>query len=130
MRALRHCWAWIKDHDATLWSICLLVGIVVYVKVGSPYPEHILSPAPESAVSSTLTAGPAPIAASPTYRPVPVVTRPPVVIYIPYHRPTPLPVVPANMAGATATCADGTVSYSANHRGTCSHHGGVIAWYR
>src|SRR5262249_13995752 len=27
--------------------------------------------------------------------------------------------------GATALYADGTYSYSANRRGTCSHHGGV-----
>ncbi|WP_405051526.1 DUF3761 domain-containing protein [Silvimonas sp.] len=27
--------------------------------------------------------------------------------------------------GATAKCGDGTYSFSQNHRGTCSHHGGV-----
>ena len=27
--------------------------------------------------------------------------------------------------GATAECNDGTYSFSRNHRGTCSHHGGV-----
>lgn len=31
-------------------------------------------------------------------------------------------------AGATALCEDGTFSYSANRRGTCSHHGGVAKW--
>lgn len=31
---------------------------------------------------------------------------------------------------ATAKCRDGTFSFSANHRGTCSHHGGVAVWYR
>lgn len=30
--------------------------------------------------------------------------------------------------GATAECNDGTYSFSANHRGTCSHHGGVKRW--
>jgi uncharacterized membrane protein len=30
---------------------------------------------------------------------------------------------------ATALCADGTYSYSANRRGTCSHHGGVAQWF-
>jgi len=30
--------------------------------------------------------------------------------------------------GATAKCRDGTYSYSQNHRGTCSHHGGVAQW--
>jgi hypothetical protein len=29
---------------------------------------------------------------------------------------------------ATALCADGTYSYSANRRGTCSHHGGAAQW--
>ena len=32
--------------------------------------------------------------------------------------------------GATAECRDGTYSFSANHRGTCSHHGGVKRWLR
>ncbi len=31
--------------------------------------------------------------------------------------------------GATAQCRDGTLSYSAHRRGTCSHHGGVAIWY-
>ena len=29
----------------------------------------------------------------------------------------------------TAECSDGTMSYSADFRGTCSHHGGVEVWY-
>jgi len=28
----------------------------------------------------------------------------------------------------TALCRDGTYSYSAHRRGTCSHHGGVAEW--
>jgi hypothetical protein len=31
--------------------------------------------------------------------------------------------------GATARCRDGTYSFSANRRGTCSHHKGVAVWY-
>jgi uncharacterized protein YraI len=31
-------------------------------------------------------------------------------------------------AGASAQCRDGTYSFSANRRGTCSHHGGVARW--
>jgi hypothetical protein len=31
-------------------------------------------------------------------------------------------------AGASAQCRDTTYSFSRNHRGTCSHHGGVAAW--
>jgi hypothetical protein len=30
---------------------------------------------------------------------------------------------------ASARCADGTLSYSAHRRGTCSHHGGVAEWF-
>ncbi|QCI96355.1 MULTISPECIES: DUF3761 domain-containing protein [unclassified Novosphingobium] len=30
--------------------------------------------------------------------------------------------------GATARCRDGTWSFSENHRGTCSRHGGVASW--
>lgn len=29
----------------------------------------------------------------------------------------------------TARCSDGTYSYSANRRGTCSWHGGVAEWH-
>ncbi|MCP2336054.1 DUF3761 domain-containing protein [Actinomadura rupiterrae] len=31
-------------------------------------------------------------------------------------------------SGATALCRDGTYSFSAHRRGTCSHHGGVAQW--
>ncbi|HYH79730.1 MAG TPA: DUF4236 domain-containing protein [Longimicrobium sp.] len=34
----------------------------------------------------------------------------------------------AHPAGASAICRDGTYSYSANRRGTCSWHGGVGQW--
>jgi len=32
-------------------------------------------------------------------------------------------------SGPTAQCFDGTYSYSANRRGTCSWHGGVYRWF-
>jgi hypothetical protein len=41
------------------------------------------------------------------------------------HRPVQADRPPS---GATAKCRDGTYSFSQNHRGTCSHHGGVAAW--
>ena len=41
------------------------------------------------------------------------------------HRPQAAPSAPI---GASARCRDGTYSYSQNHRGTCSHHGGVASW--
>jgi len=41
------------------------------------------------------------------------------------HRP-----MRANQAppGASAQCRDGSYSFSAHRRGTCSHHGGVARW--
>ncbi|MFI1796332.1 DUF3761 domain-containing protein [Streptomyces sp. NPDC020379] len=33
-------------------------------------------------------------------------------------------------AGASAVCIDGSSSYSAHRRGTCSHHGGVARWLK
>lgn len=33
-------------------------------------------------------------------------------------------------SGATAQCRDGTYSYSAHRRGTCSWHGGVGVWLK
>lgn len=33
-------------------------------------------------------------------------------------------------ATATAKCKDGSFSYSKQHSGACSHHGGVAEWYR
>jgi hypothetical protein len=35
-----------------------------------------------------------------------------------------------SQSSATATCKDGTTSYSAHRRGTCSHHGGVKTWHK
>ncbi|MDT0453727.1 DUF3761 domain-containing protein [Streptomyces hesseae] len=32
--------------------------------------------------------------------------------------------------GATAQCKDKTYSYSARFSGTCSHHRGVLYWYK
>ena len=31
--------------------------------------------------------------------------------------------------GATAKCRDNTYSHSKDHKGACSHHGGVANWY-
>ena len=73
---------------------------------------------------------------APVYTPTPaIVVRqppPPPEIYVP--RPLPPPAPPYNRettlpsVTATALCNDGTVSYSANRQGTCSHHGGVDKW--
>jgi hypothetical protein len=43
--------------------------------------------------------------------------------------PDPTPEKESVPAGASARCRDGTLSYSQNRRGTCSHHGGVAEWF-
>jgi hypothetical protein len=45
------------------------------------------------------------------------------VVHSPAHTDT-----GAAPAGASAQCRDGSYSFSAHHRGTCSHHGGVARW--
>jgi hypothetical protein len=46
-----------------------------------------------------------------------------VVVHAPAHTDT-----GATPAGASAQCRDGSFSFSAHRRGTCSHHGGVARW--
>jgi hypothetical protein len=47
---------------------------------------------------------------------------------VPNRRP---PATASNVpANATAKCRDGSFSFAANHRGACSHHGGVAEWYK
>jgi len=46
----------------------------------------------------------------------------------PTARPAPAPSGPP--AGASAICRDGSYSYSQTRSGTCSYHGGVVAWLR
>ncbi|MFF7189080.1 DUF3761 domain-containing protein [Streptomyces sp. NPDC008222] len=59
-----------------------------------------------------------------THKPAPVKTT---------HRPTVQHTTAAPVddhGGATALCNDGTLSSSAHHQGTCSHHHGVAVWYK
>lgn len=79
--------------------------------------------------NATSTPNPTP---SPSPTPTPTPTPPP-----PAPAAAAPPAAPAEQApsvddhnGATAMCNDGSYSYSANHRGTCSHHGGVAQWYK
>jgi uncharacterized protein YraI len=44
------------------------------------------------------------------------------------HIPSPRASTNGPPAGASAQCRDGTYSFSAHRRGTCSHHGGVARW--
>ncbi|MES2931022.1 MAG: DUF3761 domain-containing protein [Patescibacteria group bacterium] len=32
--------------------------------------------------------------------------------------------------GATGKCKDGSYTFALNHRGACSHHGGVLKWIK
>jgi hypothetical protein len=75
-----------------------------------------ISPTPKATVKAT-------IAATKTPTPTKTATPKPIV------QKTSEPVQDVNPSGATARCKDGTLSYSANRRGTCSHHGGVAVWY-
>ncbi len=45
------------------------------------------------------------------------------IVHVPAHTDT-----GGAPAGASAQCGDGSYSFSAHHRGTCSHHGGVARW--
>ena len=47
----------------------------------------------------------------------------------PTRKRSPVEEAEVSHAGATAMCRDGSLSYSAHRRGTCSHHGGVAVWY-
>lgn len=37
-------------------------------------------------------------------------------------------VTSSTPVGATGICNDNTYTYAQNHRGACSHHGGVAQW--
>ena len=77
---------------------------------------HVASDIP-AAPTSTLAPATEEVPVTPTLSPTPTQ----VVV------PTPVPQHPA---GATALCCDGSYSYSAHRRGTCSHHGGVCQWLK
>lgn len=76
-----------------------------------------------------------PVRTAPAYSsPAPVVRNEPTPeIYTLRTYPTPAPSyereTTVTSTTATALCADGTLSYSANRQGTCSHHGGVSSWF-
>ncbi|GAB3454747.1 DUF3761 domain-containing protein [Kineococcus endophyticus] len=81
-------------------------------------------PLPVRSAFAALVAAPVPV---PVPRPVVVAPAPAT------SAPAPAADAPAETsadvpAGASAVCRDGTLSYSAHRRGTCSHHGGVDTW--
>jgi hypothetical protein len=82
----------------------------------SPSQATVASPSPSPSPKPSPTPPPAPAAVA-TAAPAPVVAPPPQD-----------PYAAATAAGASAVCADGTLSYSKTRSGTCSHHGGVHWW--
>lgn len=97
--------------------------------VTEPEPVQAAVPAPADP-APVQAAAPAPAVQAPV-APAPAVQAPIAPAPAPAAPVAPAPApAPAPGGGATALCNDGTLSYSATHRGTCSHHGGVAAWYK
>jgi Protein of unknown function (DUF3761) len=107
-------------------------------------PKSVAESKPAPTSKPTAIPQPSP-SASPTSKPTPVPTAaptavptalppaaPPAAVPAPPAPPAPAPpadpYAAATAAGASAVCADGTWSFSANRSGTCSHHGGVHWW--
>lgn len=129
--------AQVADGD---WKVCLQqpapgpAGLddpieLAVVMIAEVCPAVDGTPAPTTAPAST----PPPTAT--THKPIPK-PRPTATTHKATPKPKPKPTVghtepPVNdHNGATALCNDGTLSYSAHHQGTCSHHHGVAVWYK
>ncbi len=89
-----------------------VAGLQTTAPTATPTPTNTPTPT----VTPTLTPTPTPL-----YHPQPTQQT--------YQQTQPATTNGSIPAGATAHCADGTYSFSLNHRGTCSHHGGVVQWY-
>lgn len=46
-----------------------------------------------------------------------------------HPRASTAPAAATGPQGATAKCRDNTYSHSKDHKGACSHHGGIANWY-
>jgi hypothetical protein len=91
------------------------------------------NPGPSPGSGTTVTAASPAVAAVVKASPVvaaPVAVAVPVAapVAVPVVAPPPDPYAAAKAAGASAVCADGTLSFSKNRSGTCSSHGGVHWW--
>ena len=110
--------------DGANWTVSR-TSPAVGTSVGVSAPVTLYVTDPLATTSPTPTPTPKPT----THKPAPRPTTP-------AYKPKPKPTAthhtepPVNdHHGATALCKDGTLSYSAHHQGTCSHHHGVAVWY-
>ena len=105
-----------------------LSGVVIYstathAATSTALPTNTVENANTSTSTTVTTDRPLPTSTPfPTIKPLPTNTR---VVLLP--APT---SQPSMNNGASAICNDGTYSYSAHRRGTCSHHGGVAQWLK
>jgi hypothetical protein len=94
--------------------------------VATPSAWHSESATPYATPSETVPAvrpsTPAPRERTPVHRPAPRRAAP--------HRTVRHAPKADHPAGATAECRDGTFSHAAHHQGACSHHGGVLKFFR
>jgi hypothetical protein len=115
--------------DAGDWVISR-TSPAVGSSVGADAPVTLYVTDPLATTSPTPTPTPRPT----THKPAPRPTTP---AYTPKPKPKPKPSATHwteppvdDHGGATALCNDGTLSFSAHHQGTCSHHHGVAVWYK
>ena len=115
-----------KDGFETKLKSEVCAGTITLAQGQSEIGDHWVHAYYSIALVATSTAGP-------------VATPPPAPTVRPTaHAVTPKPVAPkptatdadaaAKAAGATAICADGTLSFSKTRSGACSQHGGVHWW--
>lgn len=97
-------------------------------------PPATPEPTPATPVATAQDAAPAAEASAQVPVPAPAAPAVPAPAPAPAAPAAPAPAAPAPApvpgGGATALCKDGSLSYSANHSGTCSHHDGVAVWYK
>lgn len=139
VKATYNLWVTQAEHDAMAKVLgdCKNQTVPTNEKAPAPAPASaappvVAEPAPVQAAVPA-PAAPAPAPASVPAPAVQAPSAPAPVPAAPAPAPAPAPAAPAPApapgAGATALCNDGTLSYSANRRGTCSRHGGVAVWY-
>ncbi|MGN6445408.1 GmrSD restriction endonuclease domain-containing protein [Amnibacterium sp.] len=114
VKAAYHLWVTPAEHDAMqrVLTTCPSVTIPTSVtaRLTPTVPVHTTAPRPPAATKPRSTSGGSSSSS--------------------HHASPPSGSKPGSPAGATARCRDGSYSFSAHRRGTCSHHGGVAVWLR